>query len=68
MKFKELSSHPLPALTKEMKSRAKGARDQGEWIWNKDELYVADIIDGVLAVTIFRKKGKKIEWRKDKSL
>lgn len=61
MKFKELSSHPLPALTKEMKSRAKGARDQGEWIWNKDELYVADIIDGVLAVTIFRKKGKKIE-------
>lgn len=56
---KFVKSHSLPEITSLMIERAGKARDL--YNWEADNLYTAEIVDGILVVNTFRKSGKGLK-------
>ncbi len=54
---KFIKAHPLPEITEKMRKKAVLARDISSW--EADNLYTAEITDGILVINTFRKdKGE----------
>ena len=50
---KFIKSHPLPEITERMKKKAEKVREVSSW--ESDNLYTAEVSDGMLVVTTYRK-------------
>lgn len=57
--IKYIKSHPLPAITERMKKKAAKVREVSSW--ESDNLYTAEVSDGMLVVTTYRKINGKLK-------